>query len=285
MVIKRQNAQKTWLLADLYRTSEATQFGISMEAFDGLLRDVARKYLPAEAPISHIAEFCRKLHLSDLALAQGCASGHELAWNIFFNRYRNKLLWAACRIVKDESRARELVDTFCADLFAVTRGRRRESKLKSYTGRGSLENWLKVSLLQANVDFHRSERRYTDFDEIAACIKHDPALSFEALDDRRVEDSLRHALRELPAQDRFILAAYFLDRYNLAKIAAVLGVHESTVSRHLDKALRTVRKNLARKLRDRGMNRVSINESLERTPKEISFDMRSELLIGVEDRS
>ncbi len=164
------------------------------------------------------------------------------------------------------------------------KGGRRESKLKSYSGRGSLENWLKVSLLQANVDFYRLERRYTDFDEIATCIRNDPALLLETHDDHRVEESLREALRELPPQDRFILAAYFLDRYNLAKIGSALGVHESTASRHLDKALRTVRKNLARKLRARGMNRVSINETLERTPKEISFDMRAELLIGVEER-
>jgi RNA polymerase sigma-70 factor len=282
MVITSRHARETLLPRDLYKTSEAAKFGISAEAFDKLLRAVSRKYLPGTASTSSIAEFCRKLHLRDLALAQACASGHELAWNIFIDRYRNKLLWAACRIVKDESRAKELADTFCSDLFVAISGGG-ESKLKSYSGRGSLENWLKVSLLQANIDFHRAERRYADFDEIAACIRNDPAFSLEAFDDRRVEDSLRGALRELPARDRFILAAYFLDRYNLAKIATALGVHESTASRHLEKALRTARKNLVRKLRDRGMNRSSIDESLERTPKEISFDMRAELLMGLEE--
>ncbi len=284
MVIKSRNARKTLLPPDLYRSSEAAKFGIPIEAFEELLRHISRKYLSAGSSISRVVEFCRKLHLSDLALAQACASGHEIAWKIFVDAYRNKLLWAACRIVKDESRARELVDTFCSDLFAVVRGGQRESKLQSYSGRGSLENWLKVGLLQANVDFHRLERRYTDLEEVAVCIRSDHTLAFEAHGDRRVEESLRDALRELPPQHRFILSAYFLDRYNLARIGTALGVHESTVSRHLDKALKTVRKNLARKLRDRGMNTVSINESLERTPKEISFDLRTELLIGVEER-
>lgn len=285
MAVKSVKTQKTPLPQELYTISEAAKFAISREAFEELLFDISQKYLPPGATSSNIVEFCRKLRLSELALAQACASGHEIAWNIFVDRYRNKLFRAAWRIVKEEGRARELVDTFCSDLFAIVGGGRRESKLKSYTGRGSLENWLKVSLLQANVDFHRAERRYTDFDEIAVCIRSDPAFSFETLDDPRIEDSLRDALRELPPEARFILAAYFLDHYNLARIATVLGVHESTASRHLEKALRTVRKSLARKLQDRGMNRRSINESLARSPKEISFDMRSELLLGIEEQS
>jgi len=285
MDVQSVKLQTTPLPRELYTISEAAKFDISREAFEGLLFDISQKYLPSGAPPSSIAEFCLKLHLNDLALAQACASGQENAWNIFVDRYRNKLFRAAWRLVKDESRARELVDTFCSDLFAIVSGGRRASKLRSYTGRGSLENWLKVGLLQANVDFHRSERRYTDFDEIAACVRSDPAFSLEALDDPRIEDSLRAALRELPAEARFILPAYFLDRYNLARIATALGVHESTASRHLEKALRTVRKSLARKLQDRGMNRRSINESLERSPKEISFDMRSELLFGIEEQS
>jgi RNA polymerase sigma-70 factor len=285
MALKSANTLKTSLPRELYTISEAAKFDISREAFEELLFDIAQRYFPPGATSSNIIEFCRKLRLSDLVLAQACASGQEVAWNIFVDRYRSKLFRAAWRIVKDEGRARELVDTFCTDLFAIVRGRRRESKLKSYTGRGSLENWLKVSLLQANVDFHRAERRYTDFDEIATCIRSDPALSLEALDDPRIEDSLRDALRELPPEARFILAAYFLDRYNLAKIATVLGVHESTVSRHLEKTLKTVRKSLAHKLQDRGMNRRSIRESLERSPKGVSFDMRSELLFGIEERS
>lgn len=285
MAFKSRNTQKTALPQELYTISEAAKFDISREAFEELLFGISQEYLSPAATSSNIVEFCLKLHFNDLVLAQACASGQEIAWKIFVDRYRNKLLRAAWRIVKDEGRARELVDTFCSDLFAIVGGGRRESKLKSYTGRGPLENWLKVSLLQANVDFHRAERRYADFDEIAVCIRSDPALSLEALDDPRIEDSLRDALRELPPEARFILAAYYLDRYNLAKIATVLGVHESTVSRHLEKALKTVRKSLARKLQDRGMNRRSVSESMERSPREISFDMRSELLFGIEERS
>ncbi len=101
MAIKSRNAQKTIFPQDLYKTSGAATFGISNDAFEGLLREVARKHLPAGASMPSIVEFCRKLHLRDLVLAQACASGHEIAWNLFIDRYRNKLLSAAGRILKD----------------------------------------------------------------------------------------------------------------------------------------------------------------------------------------
>jgi RNA polymerase sigma-70 factor, ECF subfamily len=278
-----QNSATKVLPSELYAISEAAKFGLRADEFNAFLLDVAGKYLAAGCTVGHIVGFCRRLHLKDLALAQSCARGIDAAWDNFFGLYSWKLQWAACRILKDESRARELADTFCADLFAAGCGRRGESKLVSYTGRGSLENWLKVSLLQASIDFYRAERRYITFDEIANSLTSQPAFIFDFhKDDSKVEDSLKDVLRELDSRDRFILATYFLDRYNLAQIAAALQVHESTISRRLSKALKIVRQNVARKLRERGMNRATISESMQHGPREVSFDMRSELLFGVE---
>ncbi len=224
------------------------------------------------------------MHLKDLALAQACAHGNEFAWEVFFERYRKKLYWTACKMVKNEPKARELADTLCADLFSPLSSRKQESKLVSYTGRGSLESWLKATLFQASIDSYRSERRYTSFDDIAVSLKDDPlaALPEDVRENTQVENCLREAIHDAKPEDRFLLAVYFLDRRNLAEIAAVLRVHESTVSRRLERALRALRRNLAAKLRDRGMSQDSVNESLARSLKEVSFDIRSELLLGVE---
>ena len=46
------------------------------------------------------------------------------------------------------------------------------------------------------------------------------------------------------AEDRFILASYYLDGRTLAEIARTLAVHESTISRKLDKLAKSLRKQI-----------------------------------------
>jgi len=46
-----------------------------------------------------------------------------------------------------------------------------------------------------------------------------------------LESATDEALAALPAEDRVVLAAYYLDGRTLAEVARMLGVHESTISR------------------------------------------------------
>ncbi len=167
-----------------------------------------------------------------MALAQACALGKELAWESFLKQYGQRLYWAACKIVKDEVRARDFADSLCSDLFC-------SAKFASYSGRGSLESWLKATMFQAHIDHYRSERRYQSFEENIDLFRDDPAvgLSLGAREGGLLEASLKDTIREAEPEERLILAAYFLDGRSLAQIASMLRVHESTVSRRLAKSL------------------------------------------------
>ena len=52
-----------------------------------------------------------------------------------------------------------------------------------------------------------------------------------------------------------VLSAYYLDGRTLAEIARMLGVHESTISRKLDKLAKLLRKQILAGLTKRGMSR------------------------------
>ena len=68
-------------------------------------------------------------------------------------RYREKLYDIAGYIAKESSAARELADSLYADLYGTTtRDGQRISKLASYTGRGSLEGWLRTVMAQEFVN-------------------------------------------------------------------------------------------------------------------------------------
>src|SRR5579871_4307616 len=145
--------------ADLYQRSGAGRYSVSFEQFAGILEEVAVRYLPADAAANEISDFLHSLRLDDLALARACAAGNTAAWECFLSCYRQRLYSAALAIAREQQAARELADSLYTDLYGTreNEGGRRVSKLASYTGRGSLEGWLRAVLAQEFVNRYRRE--------------------------------------------------------------------------------------------------------------------------------
>jgi RNA polymerase sigma-70 factor (ECF subfamily) len=269
---------------DLYVRSGGRQFGLSFQEFAEILQEVGGRYLSTGAPDSEAAEFHQSLRLEDLALARACARGYEPAWEFFLNHYRQKLYDAAGAIAKEDSIGRELADSIYTDLFGTRQNEEgaRISKLASYTGRGSLEGWLRTVLAQEYVNRYRKQRRLVSFEE-----RTESGSQFEAKDnvatvspDVRVEHAVDTALVELSAEERLILASYYLDGRTLAAIARMIGVHESTISRRLEKVTVSLRKRMVRELRRRGMSAREIDEALQTDVRDLTVDIRGKLLQG-----
>src|SRR5260370_30095470 len=69
-------------------------------------------------------------------------------------------------MAREDSAARELADTLSAALYGTNmRAGQRVSKLASYTGRGSLEGWLRTVLAQEYVNRYRRTKRLVSLDE------------------------------------------------------------------------------------------------------------------------
>ena len=265
-------------MADLYEKSRGEPLGLSREQFAAILKEIGAKYLPAGAAEREAASLYASLRVEELALARACAAGGERAWEIFLLRYREKLYDIAGYIAKEESAARELADSLYADLYGTTtRDGQRVSKLASYTGRGSLEGWLRTVMAQEYVNRDRRQRRLVSLDEEseegAQFAAADPAPAVAV--DARVEQATDEALAALSVEDRFVLASYYLDGRTLAEIARALGVHESTISRKLDKVARTLRKQIVAALGRRGMSRREAVEALEVDVRDLKVNIRS----------
>lgn len=262
---------------DLYSRSGAENYGLSFDEFAAILEEVGSQYLPLDAPHSEMAQLHQSLRVEELALARACAKGCEAAWECFLNRYRQKLYDAAGSIAKEESAARELADSLYTELFGTrqTADGRRISKLASYTGRGSLEGWMRTVLAQDYVNRYRSQRRLVSFDEKIQAGQYQAGAEVPA--DPRLEAAIDAALVELPAGERLILASYYLDGRTLAEIARMLGVHESTVSRRVEKITVSLRKRIVRGLRERGMDARAAQEALEADVRDLTLDVRARL--------
>ncbi len=273
------------LCAELFERSGGRRWGLSAQDFSGILAEVADKYLPAgKGPPGKGPEEARELlvalRVEELALARACARGNDGAWEVFLTRYRERLYDAARAIAKDDAMARELADSVYGELYgAESRGEPRASKLNSYMGRGSLEGWLRTVLAQAWVDRYRRQRRLVSLEE-----KDEAGVQFAAPEaeasvaaDPRLEAATAEALRALPAEGRFVLASYFLDGRTLAQIGRLLGVHESSVSRKVEKITSGLRKSIRAGMVRRGMSRRQAEEALEADVRDLAVDVRKSL--------
>jgi len=266
------------LLTELHAKAGCEKFGLTRDSFGVILCEVGSKH--GATTESDARTFILSLRVDELALARACAAGSNSAWEVFLTRYREKLYLAALRIAREDSAARELADTLYADLYGTTtREGQRVSKLASYTGRGSLEGWLRTVLAQEYVNRYRRTKRLVSLDE-----ESEEGVQFRAPEpeqaassDNRLALATDEALAELPAEDRMVLSAYYLDDRTLAEIARMLGVHESTISRKLDKLAKSLRKQIMAALGRRGMSRRQAEEALEADVRDVQVDIRRSL--------
>src|SRR3974390_1191959 len=268
------------LLPDLHARSGCEAVGLTRESFAAILCEVGAKYATAATLEAEVRTFFLSLRVDELALARACAAGNNSAWEIFLTRYREKLYLSALRIAREDSAARELADTLYADLYGTsTREGQRISKLASYTGRGSLEGWLRTVLSQEYVNRYRRTKRLVSLDE-----ESEEGVQFRAPEpeaappsDPRLAQATDEVLAFLSGEDRTVLSAYYLDGRTLAEIARMMGVHEPTISRKLDKLAKSLRKQIVAALGRRGMSRRQAEEAMEVDVRDLQLDIRRSL--------
>jgi RNA polymerase sigma-70 factor (ECF subfamily) len=275
------------LAEELSKEAEAKETGLSEGEFAEILVRVGLKHnfglAPGvEADASQQEAFWRALHLRDLALAHACARGYEVAWREFLQQYRVPMQQAAMAITRSASAGEELADSLHSELFGLSeREGIRRSPLASYSGRGTLMGWLRTTLAQRHVDHHRRTYRENPLEGVDL-----PAATGDVRPDPRtlvhLSSALRATLRALSAEDRFLLSAYFLDGRILAELAAVLRVHEATVSRRIKRLTGNVHRKLLKQLEAGGMSRNAAREALGTDPRDLSLNLRNLLQSSVE---
>jgi RNA polymerase sigma-70 factor len=233
-----------------------SQFGVTVE------KSVAKRF--AEGPVSRekVEEYLETLHVEDLVLAAACMEGSEVAWEHFVGSYRAYLRAVASSITKGSrsgTDAQELADSLFAELFGLVHGKRGEASLFRYFhGRSSLKTWLRTILAQRHIDRLRQSRRWesiepeNDGEEKLLPVETGSVPSIDPHRDRYLQQfllALQDCLAALEPGDRRRLELYYAREKTLAEIGRLLGEHESSVSRHLDRARRELRAKVEEYLR------------------------------------
>jgi RNA polymerase sigma-70 factor (ECF subfamily) len=272
------------LIQDLWLAAEAETCGLTLEEFSVVLAVVGAKFNhglpPAALPDSaQKAAFFHSLHLPELALAHACALGREVAWQRFLSLYRASLTQAAIAMTGSATLGHDLAESLYAELYGLRQvaGVRR-SPLASYSGRGSLLGWLRTTLAQRHVDHYRRTHREAPLDTLLDTLDspaREPDPSPVPAELAHLTHAVTRTLQRLAAEDRFLLAAYFLDRHTLLQIARILHVHEATVSRRLKRLVAELRKQLLDNLQSGGLSRRAAEEALGADPRDLEINLRA----------
>ena len=247
----------------LYAQSQAGRWGLARERFVATLERSAKKRLTAgDATPKQLEGYLTTLHLEDLALAASCAAGCEAAWEHFYATYRSYLHIAAAAILRRDpgsAEACELADSLFAELYGLADGKGAERSLFRYFhGRSSLKTWLRAVLAQRHIDSIRVDRRFEELGEdderdARQRITSGPLLSPPDPHRQRYVSLFTRALgaafEQFEQQEKERLRLYYAEEKTLAEIGKLLGEHESSVSRHLERARQDLRKEVESILR------------------------------------
>ena len=238
----------------------------------------AAKYLvglAAKNPPSpaDLRKFIAELKYADLYLALACMRGDEQAWWEFDRQHRPFIERWTRHLVRGDTDADEVIDAVYVELFGtrISDGLR-QSKFRTYTGRGTLRGWLRTVILHAAVDLHRAPRPEVAIEDLAESdeICNQNLSRSEAEDSMLTEvvrqryraatvAALDQALSALDDQETLLLLYYHVEGLKLREIARIVEqprspirrwfqrrtargsrVHESTVMRWLERIYRKI---------------------------------------------
>jgi RNA polymerase sigma factor (sigma-70 family) len=296
--------QRIALAVRLLRKADVPDaWGITGDRFAQTLeRSAAQRFAGVSPAASTLEAFFESLHVRDLALASACAAGNSAAWDFFVDTYRAEI-YRAARAIGGESRGREIADSLYAELYGLRadRAEERKSPFSYFLGRSKLATWLHAVLSRKHVDELRRTSKLESLDAPAndnndargsAKAETAPTRSSQlvAREDASATDPdrtrflallqavLTAVLGALVARDRLRLAYYYVDELTLAQIGKILGEHEATVSRKIERTRRDIREQVHAHLRDeKKLSEAQLGLCYEYAREEWPFDLTAVL--------
>lgn len=273
----------------LFVAAVPSDWGLTAEQFQTVLeRSVAKRFSCAgskSSPDSQAVEkYLSTLHASDLALACACSAGNSAAWEYFVATYRSQLHSAACAIA-GESSGHELADSLYGELFGLRESQGiRRSLFDYFHGRSKLGTWLHAILAQRHVDEFRRTRRTDSLDDTegddAGGIAHTLTDRSGSPDPERhrylamMQAAVEKALEALEPRDRLRLAYYYVEELTLLEIGKLLGEHEATASRKIERTRQEVRRIVETALRDeKKLSDAQLQQCYQYAREEWPFDL------------
>jgi len=265
-----ENTELDRLIAKAYSDAYSCHgdLGVKLETFGRQIRSVVKKHMGHTPLPDAVNTFVTELHTSDLYLAIGCAEHSEPAWQLFTSTYRKFIRSLARLFCKTPDAARDLADNVVVDLLLPDRSG--HSRISSYDGRSSLATWLRVIVSHRAINERQRKGNNTtrmfdiaEVSDLSALRIMDSTLNIDRYEGV-LRDSLQTACEGLADQERLMLLWRYEEGLQLGQIARLLRIHQSTVTRQLDRIQEGLRRKVISILASKhGLGAAAIEECLK----------------------
>jgi RNA polymerase sigma-70 factor, ECF subfamily len=195
---------------------------------------------------------------AELVLTFACLSGDTQALSELDRRYLARVPQWVARVDASPDFGGEVRQMLAEKLLVGSDGRPR---LADFTGKGSLEGWLRVAALRTALNLRRGQALVMSAEQIdarRALAASDHELKLIATQHREhFRDAFRDAFAALTPRARHVVRLHFVDGLTLQKIANMHQVNVSTVWRWIG----TAHADLARRIKEQLRQRAGLSES------------------------
>ena len=194
----------------------------------------ARSLVASDAELSNLLA-------GDLFLACACAHGVEAAIVALDKEHLARVREFAASVDSSPEFVRELTQRLRARLLVADGDK--PARIASYTGRGSLGGWVRVSAVRLARDISRSERAGAarEQDEDLRPEEIDPELGYlKRAYGEAVSRAVQEALASVEGQTRTLLKMHYVDGLSIDQVGVAFGVSRATSARMLAAARATL---------------------------------------------
>ncbi|MBC8489006.1 MAG: sigma-70 family RNA polymerase sigma factor [Bacteroidetes bacterium] len=154
-------------------------------------------------------------------LLQNNARSQEL----LYKHYAPKMYGICMRFTGNQMEADDILQDGFIKIF---------TKLKDFRNEGSLEGWIRKTIINTAINFYRKKLKYSYFDDIEGLEV--PETKEENIYDKLSKEELIKLIQELPNGYRTIFNLYVIEGYSHKEIGKMLNISNNTSKSQLTRA-------------------------------------------------
>lgn len=158
-------------------------------------------------------------------IIEGCKSGRPESQEYLVRKYAPVLLSICRRYTKDQESANDALQEAFINIFKY---------IKSYSGKGSFEGWLKRIAVNCSITFQKKHfQNYHEPDILHDSVQH---CEIPKVYSRLGKEEILNLLSELPRSLFVVFNMSVVEGYNHREISEMLGISEGTSRASLSRA-------------------------------------------------
>lgn len=155
--------------------------------------------------------------MDDSTLVKNCVKGDQRSQRMLFEKFAPKMLGICMRYAKNTQQAEDVLQEGFIKVF---------TKLEHYSGKGSLEGWIRRVMVNTSLDQIRKNVKFQDnvaMDDVSYKLELS-AFIIEGLQ----EQDLLQLISEMPEGYKVVFNMFAIEGFSHKEIAAELGISENT---------------------------------------------------------